>query len=113
MIMLHIYMHMHLCYVYACDMFFDEYVPHMCIGTCLACLNLLLLPVSFERAVLFNRIAREILVPMGWVEIDWQLLTAARAYDSTDHNDGMHAAPNTLRMLVQVIYGSKNLLPVI
>jgi hypothetical protein len=58
---------------------------------------------TYERAQIFNAIVREALAPYGWIEIDWNQMTLARAYDSTHFNDGMHAAPNTLRVLVHML----------
>ena len=58
---------------------------------------------TLERAVRFNAIARRLLAPKGWVEIDWFHMTISRAYDSTKASDGMHHKHNIVRNLVQVI----------
>ena len=58
---------------------------------------------TLERAARYNAIARRMLSPKGWVEIDWFHMTMSRAYDSTKARDGMHHTPNIVRNLVQVI----------
>ena len=73
---------------------------------------------TYARAQLFNKAAREVLEPQGWIELDWMNLSIARAFDSTQGvrvpitytdaefgwgTDGMHHQSNTYRMLVQVI----------
>lgn len=46
--------------------------------------------VILGRAELFNRLAREILVPKGWKELDYFNPSAAFAYDSSTQGDGLH-----------------------
>lgn len=59
--------------------------------------------ITARRAISTGNWLREILAPLGWVELDYSDMAMTRGFDSTCMQDGMHPAHNVRVMMAQVL----------